>query len=139
MRIEAVEEAGEADAERIARFLRRSNRQKMPRLEGATDFAFHIHDGAGEVVGGAMARKLLDWVYLDLLFVPETARGTGIGRRLVERVETRARQLGARGVWLLTFGFQARGFYERLGYELLGTLEGAAPEADEHIMRKFFS
>jgi len=44
-------------------------------------------------------------------------RGRGVGRELMDRAEIRAREGGCHSAWLDTFSFQARGFYEKLGYE----------------------
>lgn len=123
----------------IARHLRAHNRARMPRLAHGSDYAAYLHDDSGEVIGGAWAEKGLDWMFLDLLFVPEGLRGTGLGRDLLGRVEAQAQQLNARGVWLGTLGFQARGFYEKQGYRVFGLLEGADPDANEYFLRKSFT
>jgi hypothetical protein len=39
-------------------------------------------------------------------------------------------------VWLDTFEFQARGFYERLGFEVFGRLDGLAPFFPRYFMQK---
>jgi len=41
----------------------------------------------------------------------------------MEQAETIAREAGCTGIWLDTYEFQARGFYEKLGYTLFGTLD----------------
>ena len=41
--------------------------------------------------------------------------------------EAEAIRLGCVGVWLDTFSFQARGFYEKLGYTLFGTIDDYPP------------
>ncbi len=120
----------------IARHLRAGNRRHMPRLNAAFDHAWYLRNETGEVVGGLWTDKTLDWVFIDLLFVPEALRGRGVGSDLLARVEGRAREWQACGLWLNTFGFQARGFYEKHGYHCFGTLQGLTPDADEHFMRK---
>ena len=45
------------------------------------------------------------------------------GQRLLSHVEEEGRRQGARRVELNTFGFQAPGFYEKLGYRLIGKVE----------------
>jgi predicted N-acetyltransferase YhbS len=55
------------------------------------------------------------YLWVDLLSVPESMRGVGIGRKLMMLAEAEAVQRGCRAVALDTFSFQARGFYERLG------------------------
>jgi len=133
-----VEDPGQDVQEAIVLPLRASNRRRMPRLNDAVERAWCLTDDAGDIVGGLWAKKRLDWAYIEFLVVPEDARGKGIGADLVARAEAWARAEGTTGAWLLTFGFQARGFYEKLGYECVTTFEGASPEADEHIMRKRF-
>jgi GNAT superfamily N-acetyltransferase len=76
--------------------------------------------GTGAPCGGLWAGSIYDWLYVDLLFVPEALRGRGIGSRLMRMAEDAARARGCVGVWVDTF--LARGFYEKLGYEVFGTL-----------------
>jgi hypothetical protein len=42
---------------------------------------------------------------------------------LLSRAEQYALERSCSNAWLFTFSFQARPFYERLGYQLFGTLE----------------
>jgi hypothetical protein len=53
----------------------------------------------------------------------------------VAQAEGRARERGCHSAWLDTFSFQARGFYEKLGYEEFGRLE-YPPDHYRHFMRK---
>jgi hypothetical protein len=41
--------------------------------------------------------------------------------------EAEALRRGCPGAWLSTFTFQARGFYERLGYSAFGTVDDYPP------------
>ncbi len=69
------------------------------------------------VVGGAMAFRNEDGrAALRIVAVVEAFRHRGIGRRLVERVETEARRLGVEGIALGTD--EAVGFWYHLGYTL---------------------
>lgn len=77
---------------------------------------------SGSVRGGLWASYLYDWLFVELLVVPEDYRGQGLGRRLMAEAEGRARALGAAGIWLDTFSFQARGFYEKLGFSVCGEI-----------------
>jgi hypothetical protein len=43
---------------------------------------------------------------------------------------------GCHGVWLDTFTFQARGFYERLGYSVFGAIEDYPPGHSRHFLKK---
>ena len=46
---------------------------------------------------------------------------------------------GCVGAWLTTFTYQARGFYEGLGYEVFGALEQSPADSTRLFMRKFFT
>ena len=63
-------------------------------------------------------------------------RGAGLGRQLLQRAEAIARERGCHGLWLDTFSFQARGFYEKLGFSLFGEIEDYPPGHSRFFLRK---
>lgn len=79
-------------------------------------------DDDGAIEGGLYGSTLYDWLAIELLFVPERLRGSGAGSQLIAEAEAQARARGCVGAWLDTFSFQARGFYEKLGYSVVGTI-----------------
>ena len=95
-----------------------------------------LTDNAGAIVGGLWGSTGYTWLYVELLVVPETQRGSGIGTRLLAMAESEARERGCTSAWLDTFEFQARGFYERLGYECFGKLKEYPPGFARFFMRK---
>jgi len=60
--------------------------------------------------------------YLYDIEIREGLRGQGFGRRALELVEARIRELGARSVGLNVFGYNhaARALYEKMGYQITG-------------------
>ena len=52
------------------------------------------------------------------------------------RAEAEARARGCVGAWLDTFGFQARPFYEALGYAVFGALEDQPPGHRRYVLMK---
>lgn len=62
-----------------------------------------------------------DGPWLSGMFVRPPARDLGIGRRLVEEVEGRARVLGHEALWAHTA--EAEGFYRRCGWEVVRAKE----------------
>ncbi len=82
-----------------------------------------IQDETGATVGGLWGRSAFGWLFIELVFVPESLRGRGLGRELMRAAEHAARARGCHGVWLDTYEFQARGFYEKQGYRLFGELD----------------
>ena len=98
-----------------------------------------VRDGAGAVVGGLWGWTSYEWLFTQLLVVPEALRGGGIGRRLMQLAEDEAIARGCRGAWLDTFEFQARGFYEGIGYEVFGEIPDYPPGYARFFLRKRFA
>ena len=88
------------------------------------------------VAGGLLGHIRWNWLYVAKLWVDERARGHGIGTQLLKAAEDLARSRGCIGVNLDTFEYQARPFYEKLGYELFGTLDGYPPGYRQFYLRK---
>ncbi|TMJ13906.1 MAG: GNAT family N-acetyltransferase [Alphaproteobacteria bacterium] len=97
-----------------------------------------IRDEDGTDVGGLWGQSYYNWLAINWLFVPETLRGTGVGSQLMLRAEEIARDRGCRGAWLNTFSFQARGFYEKLGFTLFGTIEDHPEGGARYFLKKRF-
>ena len=95
-------------------------------------------DDAGAPAGGAIGRSWGGWVFIELLHLPERLRGRGVGRQVMDAIEAEARARGCMGVYLDTFSFQARPFYEKLGYTVFGTLEGMPFGYDRFWLAKRF-
>ena len=95
-----------------------------------------IEDSASQVVGGLWGRTAYDWLYVELLIVPESLRGRGVGRDLMSRAEREAVARGCHSAWLDTFEFQARGFYERLGYTCFGELANYPAGSARYFLQK---
>ncbi len=98
--------------------------------------AILLTDENGKRQGGLWGRKAYGWLFVELLVVPEQWRGQGFGRRVMQEAERLARAEGCTGIWLDTFDFQARGFYEKLGFELFGTLEDIPPGHRRFFLQK---
>ena len=98
--------------------------------------AIELQDAGGATCGGLWGATGFDWLFVQLLVVPDALRGQGIGRRLMAMAEAEARRRGCHGAWLDTFDFQARPFYERLGYSCFGELADYPPGHVRYFMRK---
>lgn len=83
-------------------------------------------DAQGRLMGGLRGFVFLEWLRIDVLFVEEEARGTGLGRRLLAEAEARGKALGAGKAALETFEWQARGFYLKQGYEEFARIDNYA-------------
>ncbi len=87
------------------------------------------------VVGGLDASFYAGWMFVSNLWVHAELRRRGVGRRLLHEAERRAVARGCHSVWLDTFSFQAPGFYQRLGYEVFGTLD-YPPDVRRFFLKK---
>ena len=95
-----------------------------------------VRDDNGAVRGGVVARVAHDTVYIDLVWLDESLRGGGYGRMMIERVEEKARSVGARRAWLYTLSWQARPFYEKLGYSVFAEMPFDGGAHRRYFMRK---
>jgi GNAT superfamily N-acetyltransferase len=119
--IKVIDQPTAADRQAILGGLLEFNRNNAPPAK-AESLCVGIVGSDGELSGGLYGMIAYDWLAVELLFVPEALRGSGVGSQLLARAEVQARARGCVGAWLDTFGFQARGFYEKLGYELAGII-----------------
>ncbi len=80
-------------------------------------------DREGSIVGGITALMLWDWLHIERLYLDSKLRRKGYGKQLISQLEGAAKQKGCDHAQVRTFSFQARGFYEKLGYQVVGTLD----------------
>lgn len=83
---------------------------------------FVLRSPRGEVMGGLLGDIWGGWLDIHILWVAQALRGQGHGARLMAAAEAYAVEKGCRGINLDTFSFQARPFYERLGFTVFGAL-----------------
>ncbi|HVN02709.1 MAG TPA: GNAT family N-acetyltransferase [Caulobacteraceae bacterium] len=97
---------------------------------------FVLRGERGDVLGGLIGLLWGGWLQVSYVWVAEAARGQGLGARLMQAAEAYAKSRGAVGATLETHSFQARPFYERLGYEVFGELDGYPPGHAKFFLRK---
>jgi ribosomal protein S18 acetylase RimI-like enzyme len=85
-------------------------------------FSAFIHDESGKPIGGIIVSFLWDGMHIDSLWVKETLRGQGLGKKLVSIAEKEAQARGSKVAYTDTFTWQAADFYKHLGYTTYGEL-----------------
>jgi ribosomal protein S18 acetylase RimI-like enzyme len=85
--------------------------------------AVFVRDEHGKIVGRLNGYTHWDWLFISHVWVDASLRGQGYGRILLQKAEDAALERGCLHAHVDTFDFQARGFYEKLGYKIFGVLE----------------
>jgi GNAT superfamily N-acetyltransferase len=104
--------------------------------EPPDELAGFVRDEAGRVRGGVQGDLGGNWLYVDLLWLDETRRGSGDGRRLMAAIEAAAAARGAPNIYLATTSFQALDFYAHIGYTLFGQLADRPPGHAYYYLKK---
>ena len=114
----------------------RSEHHRAIRTAEPTPLDILIKDAAGEILGGLIGSTYWGWLEVNVLWIAEGLRRLGHGRTLLRMAEAEARTRGCAHVMLTTYSFQARGFYEKEGYRVVGEMAGYPPGAVYYWMRK---
>jgi len=139
---ETSRDVTEVTREAVYDQLRSFNRAANPDLWAKYDDAAHeaiplsviAYGKNGAVAGGLFGETQFSWFKLSIMAVRAELRRQGLGRALVERAEAEARRRGCKYVFLDTMSYQAPGFYESLGYQVVGRIE----DWDSHGHTKYF-
>lgn len=107
-----------------------------PRLGDVRHLSCIARDDAGHAIGGAVGRTWGENAELQQLWLPEALRKQDLGRALLNAFEDGARARGCRLIYLETWTFQARPFYEKCGYAIALELSGYAPGLSKFTMTK---
>jgi ribosomal protein S18 acetylase RimI-like enzyme len=78
----------------------------------------------GSVVGGITASTTLRVMHLEALWVAKEYRNLGHASRLVLQAERIGSEKGCIASQTQSFSFQAPGFYQKIGYRVLGIYDG---------------
>jgi GNAT superfamily N-acetyltransferase len=99
-----------------------------------------IEDTNEEIIAGILS-KMYCWncLYIDVLWVSEKHRNTGLGSKLLKEVENTAKEKGCHLSHLDTFDFQAKDFYLKQGYEIFGVLNECPKGHKRYFMKKSLS
>ncbi len=99
------------------------------------EFCFAAED-EGEIIGVITGRAYYNEVHIGDLIVGKNCRKSGVGSKLVRAVEDNYKGKSYEKIALTTFGFQAPGFYKKLGYELEFVREDKDPKLSKYFYIK---
>ncbi len=93
-------------------------------IDDSRNLAVLIHDATGRLQGGIAGKVWGQCLEIDYLWVDAKLRGRGYGTQLLQTMEQEARSSGCHSAVLDTYSFQAPVFYQKLGYRVLGSVDG---------------
>lgn len=105
-------------------------------VAGFRPLGVFMRDERGTLIGGVWGYLNWNWLWIGLVWLSDDLRGVGYGRQMMEAIERAARERGCRYSHLDTFSFQARPFYEGLGYEVFATLDDYPTGHQRFFMKK---
>jgi GNAT superfamily N-acetyltransferase len=95
-----------------------------------------VKDADGKTIGGISGRSSLGLLFLDLVYLPKTLRGGGMGQRLLAMAEEGGRKRGCKAAVLYTISFQAPDFYKKYGWRVFGEIQCDPPGTSRIFMTK---
>lgn len=125
----------EQDIQNLRRHLHAYNVASAKSREGYS-LAIFLHNKQSQLLAGISGWLWGECLEIDYLWVHETWRGQGIGKRLVRTLEDEAVTRGCRQITLETFSFQAPEFYRHIGYSVFGVISGFGNGHQKFYMQK---
>lgn len=80
-------------------------------------YCLSAYDEANTITGGLSGMLQWDWLFINMLWVDETARGQKIGTKLLARAEADLRASGGVGMYVWAQSWNGPEFYEKCGFE----------------------
>ncbi len=129
------------DADYIDGMLVKYNLDQMPaeceENQVVIGFGKKIVDPDGNRIAGCLAfRTVWNTAEVSVLWVDTAHRKQGLGSQLLKEMELEAKAKGCTIMQLDTFDWQAKGFYEKNGYSVFGTLEDCPKGHCRYYMKK---
>jgi len=98
--------------------------------------AIFVREDDGTIVAGMHGWTWGGTGFVQAIWVHEKLRGRGLGARVLAAAEAEAVRRGCHQMHLDTHGYQAPGFYRRLGYDVIGELPGWPGDNVRIFLRK---
>lgn len=86
-------------------------------------FSIYLKDENGAIRGGAVVWVHKESIYVDILWVDESLRGHGYGTRIMQTAEDEGKNRGCKYSTVDTYSFQAKDFYLKNGYQIIGEVK----------------
>ena len=98
-----------------------NSKAQLPGESEDKKFIIKVRGSGNGLIAGISANAYWDGLEIDTLWVDRSHRGTGLGAKLLSKAEQYGKEQGAVISFLKTV--EAKGFYEKNGYQVFGVLE----------------
>ena len=99
-------------------------------------FGFYAYDSETKIGGICGPIDPEKWVFITELYITDEYRGRNIGTELIRMAENFAKKNQCDGIKTETWDFQAKGFYEKMGFSVFGTLPDHPVGAIDYFLKK---
>lgn len=134
-----IRQSNEEESELIVDKIVEYNLSKVPIIQESSFIWINrvIIDTDGNIIAGINS-KMYCWncLYIDVLWVKEEYRKSGIGSKILNEIEKVSKDKGCYLIHLDTFDFQAKDFYIKHGYDIFGILDECPQRHKRYFMKK---
>lgn len=99
---------------------------------------FAVYDDE-TLIGGAIGFIEYEWYFLEKLWVSEKYRSKGIGTMLMQNIERYSQENTLVGIRMGTWDFQAKEFYEKMGYTVFAEIKDCPPNTVHYDLKKILN
>jgi ribosomal protein S18 acetylase RimI-like enzyme len=93
-------------------------------------------DDNGNIIGGVSGRTIYNQFLIEVLWIADSFRRQGLGRDLMALAEDEAKLRGCLAAQVDTLSFQAPDFYQKLGFEVVGKIDGIPDSPERYFLIK---
>lgn len=138
MKIKVTDEIDQESYNKVVQLLIEYNLSKTEEFRNEINKPIEIiaRDERNEIIGGLYGRSIWGTLEVKTFVVKPENRNKGIGRKLIIEAEKEAKNRNCKFISLDTFSFQAPGFYEKLGFEKIGTETDFPKGFEKYYYRK---
>ena len=139
MNIEITTNPNKQDTKILSQGIIDFNHSKVPDLESIekeVKFFVFARNQTKDIIGGIRAICFWNTLHIELLWLSESCRGKGVGKELIESAENFAKENGCEKVFVETTSWQAKPFYEKVGYKHIATLNDRPKGHASHYLTK---
>lgn len=137
MKIEVLNEKNEVIFNALVEGVREFNAGFMGD-EKSKPLSVIARDEHDRLIGGVSGRTIYKQFLIEVVWIGEEVRGTGLGRRLMELAEVEARKRGCVAAQVDTLSFQGPVFYGKLGFEVVGKITDFPENHERYFLMKKF-